>query len=151
MKPNMRHHQNTTPVFSLPEYSDDDIQKKIDELSKPKLEHFNRWFRTEFVIYMIAGCCSFMYISPYFLHFIMSDYSRSYWSEQVYSLTPVWIILSSILGLTAAPYSIFRLKLSYKDAEYLIRREKCRQQYRHGSVFVKKQINDYCLSVYKSR
>lgn len=147
----MKNRHNQDSLFSIPEYSADDIRKKREQLSKPKIDHFNHWFRTEFIIYLVAVCCTIIYTSPYFLHFLMRDYPVSYWSEQVYSLIPLWIVLASALSLTTAPYNILKLKPSYKDAEFLVRKERCSQQYLHGSLFVKKQINDYCLSVYKSR
>ncbi len=147
----MENYQNKSSQFSIPEYTVTDVQKKREELTKPKLEQFNRWFRTEYIVCLIAVCSTIVYSSPYFLHFIMRDYPVSYWSEQVYSLIPLWIVLASALSLTTAPYNILKIKPSYKDAEFLVRKERCSQQYLHGSLFVKKQINDYCLSVYKSQ
>jgi hypothetical protein len=81
----------------------------------------------------------------------MQDYAVSYWAEFIYSLSPVWVLFASMLCFSTAPCNIFKLKPSYQDVEFQLRKEKCHQQYLQGSLFVKKQINDYCLSVYKSK
>lgn len=138
-------------LISIPEYTIDDVKRKREEMARTKTNEFNQWFRTQFICYftVLFGICA--YTSPYFLHFIMRDYTVSDWSETIHAYSPVWLFVSTILALLKAPHNVLKLRPSMKDAEFLVRQEKCLSQNRMNSLFVRRQINAYCLSVYKRK